>query len=201
MKKISFIIFLFVGVFGFNQKLSLDEIVVSSNYSDSNFLNEFTPRFGFGFEIHHTFRKEKTTNFIIGIGYNNQNYKNVNFSPSFKENVKDVSVNSHSLVLPLIFRINLNKRFFIKTGAVINCMIYLKEKGTITYVYPIYKTEQVSQNYSGFLPTPGALLGTGVNYKFFNHQLFTAFNYTFFYNFGMYAMPVSSFNLSLGIKI
>jgi len=207
MKQISLIIFLFFSCFGLAQKkITLDEVIISSNYTDANFLTDFKPEFGVGFGLHHVFRKDKNMNFIVGIDYNNINYSEANFFiPSTNHIYKntDISINLHSIIFPILFRFKIGKRFFFNEGLLINSAIIKYENGTRHY-FGTYDTINYREVSSGVLPTLGTTLGLGINYSLFNQQIFTAFNYAFYftgaYNY-TYSKSVSYFKLNLGIKL
>jgi len=203
MKQISFIIFLFFSCFGLAQeKLTLDEVTISSNYTDANFLTDFNPEFGVGFGLHHVFRKNKNMNFIIGVDYNNINYSEANFFkyPNHISKKRNVAVNLHSIVFPILFKFNLGKTVFINTGLLINISVFKIEKGE-EFFFQTYESKPYKTYSFGFSPTPGLVCGLGVNYNIFNQHFFSLFNYSLYLNSNYYSRSISNYSLSLGIKL
>ena len=180
------------------EKLTLDELKFSINYSQPTRHIKLDSKPGAGLGVYHKFRKDKTTNFLIGIEYNYTHYTNASvtvensiYNPVKKEKLE---INFHSVTFPLTFKINASKLFYTKLGLLFDFNILTKEQGTI---YNSKEQSDYSKQKSYFRPTIGLDFGVGVN---FSKLFFASIGYSYFINNNDIYQRVPLFNLSLGIK-
>jgi len=206
MKHLILLILLFISYFGFNQnKLSLDEVKFNINYSHPTNLINFNPKLGIGVGVYNKFRKEKITNFMIGLEYNYTTYTNASVTESSLLNFtkkENIEINYHSITLPFLFKINATKIFYTKLGVLLDFNFLIKEKGIVYNNVGHSNNNTIEQsNYNNvshyFTPSLGFDFGVGVN---FSKLIFSTIGYSYFINNNNIYHRVSSFNLSLGLK-
>jgi hypothetical protein len=197
MNRIILIILLLFSCLGFSQKkVTLDELKLNINCTQPTTLIKFNPKMGFGLGIYHKFRKEKVTNFLIGLEYNYTNYSGATLKTygSGEPIRQNINIDYHSVTFPIKFKINASKLFYTKLGLLLDFNFLVKEKGVE------YKNGgSTNYNKTGHYYTPTLGLDFGIGFNFYK-SLFTSLGYSYFINNGNIYQRVSSFNLSLGIK-
>ena len=193
------------------KSIGIDEVKINLNLTDSSRLLSFTPKFGFGVGVYHTFRKEKTMNFLVGVEYNLTQYTNASYIPEgsnilHSQHKDSISIVNHSITFPLLFRFNIKKNF-IKIGVLPDFNIKIYEKGTL-YTTDVNVNDSTSTfssaNYKTSFntgPSFGSVIGIGRNFTLFSKHWYSSINYSFFFNFNSsYYKRASSFDISLGLK-